>query len=77
MAGPKTTVTQFAPDGKTIAVYDADSNAVWIWDIPPRRSLLWLAVGAGVLGLLVAWFARRQDSRISFWATSGQSANST
>jgi hypothetical protein len=36
-----------------------------LWDIPPRKSLSWLAIAAGVWALPVAWFARRRVRRKS------------
>ncbi len=46
---------QFSPDGKTLAIWWSDGQAVYLWDIPPRKPWLrMLAWSAGpVAGLLL------------------------
>jgi hypothetical protein len=49
----------WSPDGRTAAFLRNTSAArsVSVWDIPPRKSLTWFAIGAVILALPIAFFA--------------------
>jgi WD40 repeat protein len=52
-------------DGQFLALLADNSRNEWhIWDIPPRKSPLWFAAGAAVLGLPISLLARRRDRRL-------------
>jgi WD40 repeat protein len=54
----------FSPDNRTLAVA-LDNGDVQLWDMPPRKSWGWIALGsagtAGMTYLLLAWRARRRE----------------
>jgi hypothetical protein len=54
-----------SPDGRTFVNVAEYGSRLEFWDIPPRKSLSWLAIAAGVWALPVAWFARRRVRRKS------------
>lgn len=49
-------------DGKLFAIND--SETLRVWDIPPRKSLTWLATGAAIFGLPIAHLARRRVRKL-------------
>jgi hypothetical protein len=52
-------------DLRSLAVLDASGNLT-VWDVPPRKPLVWFVPLAALLVLLPAWLARRQVRRL--WA---------
>jgi hypothetical protein len=55
---------EWSPTGETLAIFQSGSNNTWqIWDIPPRKSLTWFAVGAALVALpiaLIVWWRVRR-----------------
>jgi WD40 repeat protein len=57
----------WSPDGQTLATpmnSERPFSAIGLWDIPPRKSLTWLAAGAAILALPIALIARRRVRRL-------------
>jgi hypothetical protein len=52
----------FHADGKTALA--SSQGEIQVWDIPPRKSLPWFAVGAAFLALPIALLARRRVRRL-------------
>jgi WD40 repeat protein len=56
----------FSPDGRLLATYDAPSQVIRIWDVPPRRSigrmLACSLIPALLVGLLGGLWLRRRTS---------------
>lgn len=54
--------SRWSPDGTLLAI--AGNEQVAVWDIPPRRSLSWFAVGAVLVALPPFLIARRRVRRL-------------
>jgi hypothetical protein len=55
---------QFGSNGGMLVVEENQSHTLWYWDIPPRKSLTWLAGGAALLALPIALLASRRVRRL-------------
>jgi len=55
---------QFSRDSKSFIVEDEGVDTVYLWDIPPRKSLTWFAVGAALLAVPIALVASRRVRRL-------------
>jgi hypothetical protein len=52
----------FSSDGRLLAVEEV--NGVEVWDVPPRKPLVWFLPLAAALALPPAWLARRRVARL-------------
>jgi len=59
--GHPATSCGWSHDRSLLAV--AGNDAVAVWDLPPRKSLTWFAVGTGLLTCPLAILARRRNRR--------------
>jgi hypothetical protein len=55
--------TAYAADGQCLAVLEP-SGRLALWDVPPRKPLLWYAGICALLALSLAWMARRRVRRL-------------
>jgi hypothetical protein len=62
---------RWSPDGQFMAIGDhrdptnPEGGREWqLWDVPPRKSLIWFALAAAILALPIAWLARRRVRRL-------------
>jgi WD40 repeat protein len=55
---------RWSRDGSLLATVDQDERTIRIWDVPPRQSLAWLAVGAALLALPIALVAWRRTRKL-------------
>jgi hypothetical protein len=51
-------------DGRTLVCITNDGRLEF-WDIPPRKSMTWFAIAAGIWALPVVWFTRRRSSALA------------
>jgi hypothetical protein len=55
----------WSPDDKTLLTLRPGTLSTWeIWDIPPRKSLMWFAAGAALLALPIALLAWRRTRKL-------------
>jgi hypothetical protein len=55
---------RFSQDSQQFIVHDSSSDRVYLWDIPPRKSLPWFGAGAALLGIPILYLARRRIQRL-------------
>jgi hypothetical protein len=53
----------YSADGQSLAVLDS-ADVLTVWDIPPRKPLMWFVVAAALLILPLVWLARRRVRKL-------------
>jgi hypothetical protein len=55
----------WAPDGLRLITFDSAELLIRVWDMPPRKSLVWFGSIVSVAGLVIALLARRRTRRLA------------